>query len=555
VWQAAGLGATFLIASIFVASVMPYRNWDALDTGSWSRTIAAGGFHEGIYDFQLHRPLFYVAQGLLWRGIGYHEAAGRLLSLSFAVLLAVCIWILAGRLTCDPLARRLVRAFALTVLLASALVAQLSAAGLTDIPVAAAAGLTAVFITARLGRARIPFVTAAAAATVLAKPSGLLSLAGLGLATALFLWDGRRRKDAALGLLGIALGILIAFGYDLYEARRLGEGLSDFLSAGANWEYWRIRAASTRVPSLLRAAWLGEAVSILVVHGVVFGIARAVGVRLRLSLMLAGLTAVVWSLAGPVLADGELPRPFRDPPSVLLLAYAVLAAALVAAPFLAPREDPVSRRTYAALLLWAAPGFLSIAALRSDEPRLMSPAWPAIFLLAAASLTVVMLTLIRRSAFVGSAAVAAAGLLALTNLAAIDSLDRRGWHGLLELGPDNWDRASVETFAWGPLHEEVTLVRRNVRPGERIVSEDGRLRYVFPGQVQIAFPRDCSELDGARAFVLLLDDPAQFVIRATGGTPDPRVWERCTSPPLERIGARAGSYVVFRVGKDRRNGG
>jgi hypothetical protein len=526
---------------------MPYRNWDALDTGSWSRTIAAGGFHEGIYDFQLHRPLFYVAQGLLWRGIGYHEAAGRLLSLSFAVLLAVCVWILAGRVTRDPLARRLVRAFALTILLASALVAQLAAAGLTDIPVAAAACLTAVFMTARLGRARIPLVTAAAAATVLAKPSGLLSLAGLGLAAALFLWDGRRRSDAALGLVGIALGILIAFGYDLYEARRLGEGLSDFLSAGANWEYWRIRAASTRVPALLRAAWLGEAVSILVVHGVVFGTARAVGVRLRLSLLLAGLTAVVWSLAGPMLADGELPRPLREPPSVLLLAYAVLAACLVAAPVLAPREDPVSRRTYAALLLWAAPGFLSVAAFRSDEPRLMSPAWPAIFLLAAASLTVVTLTLLRRSAFVGSAAVAAAGLLALTNLAAIDSLDRQGWRGLLELGPDNWDRASVEKFAWGPLHDEVTLVRRNVRPGERIVSEDGRLRYVFPGQVRIAYPRDCSELEGARAFVLLLDEPAQFVIRANGGTTDPRAWERCTSPPLEELGAQRGSYVVYLV--------
>jgi hypothetical protein len=281
----------------------------------------------------------------------------------------------------------------------------------------------------------------------------------------------------------------------------------------------------------------------------VFGIARTVGARVRVSLLLAGLTAVVWSVAGPMLADGELPRPLREPPSILLLAYVVLAACLVGAPYLAPREDPVTRRTYAALLLWAAPAVVSVAAFRSDEPRLMSPAWPPLFLLAAVSMTIVTLTLVRRSSFAGCAAVAAVGLLAVTNLAAIDSLDRRGWHGLLELGPDSWDRASMEKFAWGPLHDEVTLVRRNVRPGDRIVSEDGRLRYVFPGQVRIAFPRDCAELEGARAFVLLLDDPAQFVIRAVGGTPDPRVWERCTSPPLERLGSQAGSYVVFRVGK------
>jgi hypothetical protein len=547
VWQAGALCAAFLLAAGFVASVVPYRNWDALDTGSWSRKIAAGGFHDGIYDFQLHRPLFYVAQGVLWRGIGYHEAAGRLLSLSFAVLLVVCIWILAGRLTCDPTARRLLRAIAVTVVLSAAIVAQYAAAGLTDVPVAATAALTAVFLTGRPGRARVPLVALGAAATVLAKPSGLIALLGLVLATALFL--RARRRDTLLGLLGVAIGVACALGYDLWEARRLDEGLSDFLSAGANWDYWRARAASTRLPAILGAGWLGEAISLLVVHGLVFGLARAAGARLRLSLLLAGLVALVWSVGGPMLADGEAPRALREAPSLLLAAYLVLAAALLAAPYLEPRDDPVSRRAYGALLLWAAPGALTWAALRSDEPRLLSPAWPALILLAASSLTVVTLTLARRSAFAGSAAVAAAGVLALTNLPALDSLDRSGWRGLLELGRDDWgDRTSMEMYAWGPFYDEVTLLRRNVRRGDRIVAEDGRLRFVFPDQIEIAYPRVCGELAGARAFVLLLDEPAQFVIRANGGTTDPRAWERCTSPPLQALGARRGGYVVFLVG-------
>jgi len=207
----------------------------------------------------------------------------------------------------------------------------------------------------------------------------------------------------------------------------------------------------------------------------------------------------------------------------------------------------VSRRTYGALLLWAAPGALSWITLRSDEPRLLSPAWPGLVLLAGCSLTVVSLTLLGRSRAIAAAAVVALGVLALTNLPAVDGLDRSGWRGLLELGPGHWDRTSTEKYAWGPFYDEVTAVRRLVGPDDRIVSEDGRLRYLFPGQIRIDYPRDCAELEGARAFVLLLDEPGRFVIRQNGGTASPRAWRRCTSPRVTQISSHAGSYVVFRV--------
>ena len=546
-WEATGLSAAVLVAAGFLAVVIPYRNWDALDIGSWSRTIAAGGFHHGIDDFQLQKPLFYVAQGLLWRGIGYHEAAGRILSLSFSALLAVGVWILAGRLTDDERARRLLRAVSLTILLASSAFTTYAISGLSDIPLAAATCGTAVLLTSKLGRARMPLVAAAAAATVLAKPSGLIALSGLALACGLFLRDEETRRPAVLGLVGIALGSACALGYDAWEAHRLGESLSDFLFGNANWDYWRQRAASTRAPTIIRGAWLGDAVSLLVLHGLVFGVARALGVRLRLALLLVAITATTWTLGGPMVADGEAPRALQNAPSLVLLAYLALVAALVGAAYAHPQADALSRRTYVALLIWAAPATLAWAVYRTDEPRLLSPAWPPLVLLAGASLTTVTLALLRRSTIAGAAAVAAVGLLALTNVPSLDGFSRASWRALLDEGPNGWDRTSAEQFAWGPFYDEVQAVARTAGDDGRILGQDGRLRYLFPGRVQIAYPKSCSEVAGARVFVLLLDPPAQFVIRQNHAIATPRAWEQCRSPRLQPVAAHRGGYVVFRV--------
>ncbi len=546
-WEATGLGIAVLVAAGFLAIVIPYRNWDALDIGSWSRTIANGGFHHGIYDFQLQKPLFYVAQGLLWRGIGYHEAAGRILSLSFSLLLALGVWILAGRLTGDERARRLLRALALTTLLASSAFTSYAISGLSDVPLAAAVCGTAVLLASNLGRARVPLVAAAAAATVLAKPSGLIALAGLVLASCLFLRDPQKRRPALLGVAGIAIGAACALGYDAWEAHRLGESLSDFLFGNANWDYWRTRAASTRAPTIIRGAWLGDAVSLLVLHGLVFAVARVAGLRLRLSLLLAAIAATTWTFGGPIVADGDVPRPLQSAPSVVLLAYLVLVATLVAAAYVDPQSDVVSRRTYAALLVWAAPSVLSWAVYRTDEPRLLSPAWPPLVLLAGASLTVAILAVVRRSTVAGTAAIAAAGLLALTNVPSLDGFSRASWRALLDEGPNGWDRTSAEQFAWGPFYDEVQAVAHTAGADGLILGQDGRLRYVFPGRVQVVYPRRCSEVAGARVFVLLLDAPAQSVIHSNHGIARPQAWERCRSPRLHRVASHRGSYVVFRV--------
>src|ERR687891_644858 len=67
-WTTAGVGVALAVPTAFVASVMPYRYWDSLAFGAWSRSIAETGdlwANAGVLDAT--RPLFYVPQGLAWR--------------------------------------------------------------------------------------------------------------------------------------------------------------------------------------------------------------------------------------------------------------------------------------------------------------------------------------------------------------------------------------------------------------------------------------------------------------------------------------------------------
>src|SRR5688500_1262342 len=89
----------FGIAGAILAATLPYHNWDALIYGEWSRQIAQTGdlFFRNTIDMMAHRPLFYCAQGWLWRIIGFDERYGRLLAFSFTILLAFSLFRLAGR--------------------------------------------------------------------------------------------------------------------------------------------------------------------------------------------------------------------------------------------------------------------------------------------------------------------------------------------------------------------------------------------------------------------------------------------------------------------------
>jgi len=542
-WLTVAAVSLFALAVALVAVVVPYRFWDSLAFGAWSRSIAKGGdIWADAEPLKASRPLFYVPQGLLWR-VAEDEWIGRLLSASFAALLVWAVWQLGRQVSPERPARDILPPLAVLSLLTSAVLATYAAAGMTDVPVAAASAATAVVLWSRLPpRALIPFAALGAATTILAKPSGLLALGGLVLATAVL-----RGRTAIFGLVGAAIGIAMGILYDAWQAARLDVGLVDLLRAG-NDDFWLERGAAARFDAIAGGAWIGDGARLLVIYGLAHAIARAAGAGARVALGVGAAAAILWSVAGPLASDGELGYPF-DGSAVGIAAWVALAAALVAAPFLAS-DDPIPRRAQVALLVWLAPTAVVWATQRPDEPRLLAPAWPAFALLTAAALASASLALLRlRRPLVALVPAAAVAVVALANVVSVDGLGRDGWRSLLDLGPSGWrDRAEMENFAYGPFSYHLNLARENVRSGDRIVSSDGRLAYFFPGQVEVSYARKCSELGGARFFSYLSSGESLEFAQLEQQPTDPLSWVQCTRPTLRLVGEQTGIYAAFVVG-------
>jgi hypothetical protein len=542
-WLMLAVVVVFAAATTFAAAVVPYRFWDSLAFGAWSRSIAqTGDVWAGTETLNVSRPLFYVPQGLLWRFVSEDEWLGRTLSACFAAILVAAVWQLARQISPEQPARDFIPPLAVLGLLTSAVFAGYAAAGMTDVPVAAASAATAVVLWSRLSPlALVPLTALGAAATILAKPSGLLALLGLLLATVVL-----RGRAALLGLTGAAIGVGAGVAYDAWQAARLDVGLSELLRAG-NDDFWLERGAAARFDAIAGGAFVGEGARLLVVYGLAHALARAVGANGRLALAVAAAAAIVWSIGGPLAADGAVGYPLDGSP-LGIVAWVALVAALVAAPFLA-NADPTPGRTHVALLVWLAPIGLVWATQRPDEPRLLAPAWPAFALLSAAALASASVALTRYRAFVALVPAAAVGLVALGNVVSVDGLGREGWRSLLDLGPSDWrDRAAMENFAHGPFSYHLNLARENVRDGERIVSSDGRLRYFFPGQVEVSYARSCGELEGARFFSYLTSGESLEFARLQQQPTDPLGWIQCSGPSVELVGEQPGIYAAFVVG-------
>jgi hypothetical protein len=541
-WLTIGVLAVFAGAMLFAAIVMPYRLWDSLAFGSWSRSIAeTGSLRAGTEPLNASRPLFYVPQGLLWRYVTEEEWVGRLLSLAFAALLVASVWLLARQLA-HGAARTFLAPLAVGVVLSSAALATYAAAGMTDVPVAGASAATAVVLWSSFGaRFAIPLAALGAAATVLAKPSGLLALAGLAVATVVL-----RGRRASWALAGAGGGVVIALAYDTWQAARLDVALSDLLRAG-NDDFWLERGAAARWEVLASAGWIGDGARLLVLYGLAYGIARIASAGARVALGAAAGVALGWSVFGPVAAGNGVGYPF-DGSVPGVVAWLALAAVMVAAALFA-EEDPLPRRTYAALLLWLAPIGLVWASQRPDEVRLLAPAWPAFALLSGAALTVASLALLRRRELLAIAPMTAVALVAVTNVVSVDGLGRDGWRQLIDLGPSGWrDDSEMENFAYGPFSYHLNLARENVGPDDRIVSSDGRLRFFFPGQVDVEYARTCGELEGARFFSFLTSGESLELAELGQQPTDPIGWLQCEEPSVELVGEQSGIYAAFVLG-------
>ncbi len=553
----AALVAAFVVPVLFAASVMPYRFWDSLAFGSWSRVMADAGHFvsDGQPSATLHRPLFYVAQGLLWNLFGFHEWLGRWLSALFLVLLLAVAWSVARSLA-TPACRWLVAVLTVLVTCAVPALAVYGSAGMTDVPVAALTCATAAaLLTPSLSRWRAPLVGVAACASVLAKPSALFGLVGLAAALAV-----AARAAPAIRAHAIASGVALATGtgvallYDTIEARSHGTSLLDFLSAG-NTSFYAEKAAAARWERLLQADWLGAGTRLPVLFGLALAVAHVVRARGRRGRLAALAVALAWSIGGPWLADGSVPAPWSGASVLELVGTLVLVTVLVlAAAGEAP--DPLRPWAQAVALVWAAPALVSFVLFRSDELRFLAPVWAPLALLAAAAIARGALVAARLSPrgvaqLVAPATVGAAGLLLLANVPRVDDLGGSGWRSLLDLGRSGWgDRATMENFAYGPLSYAIDEVEREAGATGRVVSSDSRLRYFVPGRLDVFYARSCSRLRGARVFVLLTDEASTDIMtRLNGSTADPLAWLQCTDPPLRLVGEQPGAHAVFTVGE------
>ena len=344
----------------------------------------------------------------------------------------------------------------------------------------------------------------------------------------------------------MAIGSILGIAYDAWQAARLDTDLSAVLRAG-NDDFWLERGAAARFDAVVSAGWIGDGARLLVIYGLAHAVARVVGAGTRVALAVGAVVAVVWSVAGPLAADGEFGYPF-DGAILGIVAWVAVVVVLVAAAFL-PIEDPIPRRTYVALLAWLAPIGLVWATQRPDEPRLLAPAWPAFALLTGLALASASVALLRYRPVVALVPAAAVALVALANIVSVDGLGRDGWRSLLDLGPSGWrDRAAMENFAYGPFSYQLDLARDDVGPEDRIVSSDGRLKFFFPGRVEVSYARTCTELEGFRFFSFLSSGESLQFAELQQQPTNPLGWIQCVRPAVQLVGEQAGIYAAFVVG-------
>jgi hypothetical protein len=541
-WPFLAAASIFLAFAALIAATLPFRGWDSYAFGQWSRLIAEdGGFHHaGIGAADLHRPLFYVLQGELWRVVGFHVALGRLLSLFFTALFIVAVGILAAR---RP-NRLLTGAIGAVVATLVVDVAVHASDGLTDVPTAAMlATLAAVLWKMPRGRVRVGAITAVAALCVLAKPTGLIGVFGLFLAQAI----GPRvalRSRILHDLAPLGGGVLIGLAYDASQARYLHMSLRSFLQEGVGSGIWAQRAAASRPDVVYGWDWLGRPLHVLLVYAVAYALLRIAGVRHRRAALAAALPAWIWALLGPSLAGSGVHLGF----GVTDLAVYTLAAALPAAALAGDAVAP-SRLHTIRLLVWALPPLVVWAEYAGYDTRLSSAAWPALVVLAAAVVSAMLIGLLSHVPLAAAVPAAALLVLAVTNVQNLDGLGADGWrqyrsHGVAGLG----DARLMENVALGQFQQELDAVRRVVGPAGRVTGNDGRLGFFFPGRAAYGYPTSCDALRGNRVFVLLESDETVAQARAVGAPTTVDAWERCRRPQLTLVDQVPGLHAVFAVG-------
>jgi hypothetical protein len=539
------LAAIFFALTVFLAIVMPIHAADALTFGEWSRLIGEDwNFHDpAVTPQEYGRPLFYVLQGWLWALVGFGEPSGRILSGLFSVLLlAALVWLVRGR-RWGVAAGGLVALF----LLATPSYAGHVISGLTDIPVAALVAVAGALLwRVPAGRVRTVGVTVAACLAMLAKPSALPALLGLGLAQLLFAEPWRDRLLFRIGPLASGLGIALA--YDAVQADNADQGLAEFLRAGVDTAYYRELAADARRFVLLDAGWLGGALRVVVVFALVYAAARIVGARHRIAAAVGVPAALLWSWLGPWLATRESEVTVGSLASVTDGLTALAAATLLAFALLEQDGAP-TRLELGRLAVWAAPTFATWALYGAYDLRLLAPAWPPLLVLVALASLPAAVALGRRGAVAAAIPFAVLAVAVANNIENLDGLGEAGWGEVRRTPASEWlDRDTMRATVLPAFSRALIVTRRETDDDDRVFSSEGAFRFFYPGRTEQSFPVQCSDLEGYRVFVMSTDQGSRdYMERFLHVSGDPAWWGRCERPRLTQLTDASEGYAVFRV--------
>ena len=534
--------AIFFGVAVLVAIAFPLHASDALTFGEWSRLIAQHWHH--VLDPST-RPLFYVLQGSLWHVAGYSDTSGRLLCGLFSLILVVSLAWLVGAYRWGSVATALVVLFVLV----TPVFAYQVVSSLTDLVVAALITLTAALVV-RLPRGGWwpPVAVAAAAAlAVLAKPSAILALVGVGAAT--LLEDEPLRTRVTRGVVPVGVGTLGGLVYYIVQARHTHSGLFSYVGAGVNGPYYAHLAAMTRREATLDLGWLGPSLRTLLLFTLLYTAVRLAGAR--------HTRAVYWTVPASAFLAWFLPwigareasfgvGAFTNASSAV--AWAITVATLCGAAW-APADSIPSRRR---LLQFSAYTLLPLAAwirYATYDPRLLTPAWPGLFALLAVC-AVPALAAMTRFPRLALAPVAALVVAVALNVYNLDGLGRAQWSEWSRTpASKRFDRQTTRAIVLPDLTKALVAATPQMGSDGRMLSPEGEFRFFFPGRVDQSYPTSCAQLSPYRVFVLTLDagtrDYMQNFLHVSA---DPNYWAACSQPKVRFLTTGAAGYAVFAVG-------
>jgi Dolichyl-phosphate-mannose-protein mannosyltransferase len=476
---AAGLLAALFLGALAVSWTIPFQEWDAYSIGTWSRFIADGDAILSPKADQIahQRPLVPVPQGLIWRWLGHPSMrAGRMLSLSYSMLLVVVTFLLARRLKLD----RTEAWLAAFLAGASPLVTEKVSATLSDIP--SAALFWSGILTMLLARER--------RSLVFWLLTGILwSLSLLGKVTALGLCAGFIATTIAYGIsrrwrwkpwLAMAAGLgLPGYGvYRYWNRVRAPFSWPHFLY-GWGGAYYDGLARSLRLRTLLHANWFGIFLTLIFGAALISWLSSR-SRRLTLFLLVAG---GVWAVAARLASSTGL----RDyGPTRLDVLFAGIPAIVVVIGFavaLFNAERSPSFRAEAELLLVSAAYFAVWLLKLNYDRRFLVGILPPIAVCASRWLRAVWQFVIeRRSPILSAAALVVFSAVAWEGARLMD----RGFYvfskGILAINQRHGlsPEAKMDEI-FGDSMRIITEAQKLVAsdPHLRVISPDTRLAFFF----------------------------------------------------------------------------